>query len=113
MLASRMASPVSVSSLQAKFNQVKGAENESNTATLAQWLIAQGVLSAYQAKVLLAGQPGPFHYGEYTVYDRIPNGRLQGMFRRCTQRPGSEYCCTFIPARSCKTRNGGRCWWNS
>ena len=81
LLASRLASPVSLSNLQARFNQVKGAETESNAATVAQWLVAQGALSSYQAKVLLAGQPGPFIYGEYTVYDRIAVGRLQGMFR--------------------------------
>jgi serine/threonine protein kinase len=81
MLASRLASPVSLSNLQARFNQVKGAETESNAATLAQWLIAQGALSLYQAKVLLAGQPGPFIYGDYTVYDRVGSGRLVGAFR--------------------------------
>ena len=81
LLASHLASPVSLSNLQARFNQAKGADTESNAATVAQWLVAQGALSSYQAKVLLAGQPGPFIYGEYTVYDRVGSGRLQGMFR--------------------------------
>ncbi|HTQ39076.1 MAG TPA: protein kinase [Pirellulales bacterium] len=81
MLASRLASPNSLPKLQAGFSQLKGAEEEGNVATLAQWLIAQGVLSRYQAKVLLTGQPGPFIYGDYRVYDRLGSGRLQGAFR--------------------------------
>jgi serine/threonine-protein kinase len=81
MLASRMASPNSLPGLQAKFSQLKGAEQEGNVATLAQWLIAQGMLSRYQAKVLMAGQPGPFIYGDYRVFDRVGSGRLQGAFR--------------------------------
>ena len=41
----------------------------ATTLTLAQWLIAENMLSRYQAKILLAGRPGPFVYGDYTVYD--------------------------------------------
>jgi serine/threonine protein kinase len=82
LLASRLASPVSLSNLQARFAQAHPEESdESNPGVLAQWLVSHGTLSNYQAKVLLAGQPGPFLYGEYTVYDRVASGRLQGCFR--------------------------------
>ena len=48
---------------------------------LAKWLIQSNKITRYQAKVLLAGRPGPFFYGEYCVYDRADAGRLAGLFR--------------------------------
>jgi eukaryotic-like serine/threonine-protein kinase len=81
LVASRLAASSSVPKLQEQFSQVKGADTQGNSTTLAQWLISQGALSKYQAKVLLAGHAGPFIYGEYTVYDRLSSGRLQGAFR--------------------------------
>src|SRR5436190_11955418 len=81
LVASRLMAASSVPKLQEQFSQVKGADTQGNSTTLAQWLISQGILSKYQAKVLLAGHAGPFMYGEYTVYDRVSSGRLQGVFR--------------------------------
>lgn len=54
---------------------------EGDTAALAAWLVSSKVLSQYQASLLLSGKPGPFLYGEYQVFDRIPRGRLKGVFR--------------------------------
>lgn len=48
---------------------------------IAKWLVAQKLLSRYQATILLGGRPGPFFYGEYKVYDRVDKGRLTGWFR--------------------------------
>ncbi|HEX5443345.1 MAG TPA: hypothetical protein VFW87_05940, partial [Pirellulales bacterium] len=48
---------------------------------LAKWLVQANKLSRYQARVLLAGRPGPFFYGDYGVYDRLEAGRLASMFR--------------------------------
>ncbi|HJT35456.1 MAG TPA: serine/threonine-protein kinase, partial [Pirellulales bacterium] len=48
---------------------------------LAKWLIQSSKLTRYQARVLLAGRPGPFFYGDYCVYDRAESGRLAGLFR--------------------------------
>ncbi len=74
--------------LEEKFVELKG-DGQANTVTLAQWLMAEEVLSRYQAKVLLAGRPGPFVYGDYTVYDRHSEGRLQGTFR--ATHPGTRH----------------------
>src|SRR4029078_12464269 len=71
LVASRLGAASSIPKLQDQFSQVKGADTQGNSTTLAQWLISQGALSKYQAKVLLAGHAGPFMYGEYTVYDRV------------------------------------------
>ena len=81
LVASRLASRNSIPKLQEKFGLVKGADTQGNAVTLAQWLISQGAVSRYQAKVLLAGHPGPFIYGDYTVYDRHAEGPLAGAFR--------------------------------
>jgi serine/threonine-protein kinase len=48
---------------------------------LARWLVQSGRVSRYQAKILLAGRPGPFVYGDYVVHDRSENARLSGLFR--------------------------------
>jgi hypothetical protein len=48
---------------------------------LARWLVQSGRVSRYQAKVLLAGRPGPFVYGDYLVHDRSDSARLSGLFR--------------------------------
>lgn len=65
--------------LATSFGTSQGASTD--VQKLAKWLIAQNVISRYQAKVLLAGRPGPFCYGNYKIYDRIDSGRLAGWFR--------------------------------
>jgi len=66
--------------LNLSFGQVKGAAQQSNARTLAEWLISQDLISRYQAKILLAGRPGPFVYGEYHVRGRVKKGPLAGSF---------------------------------
>lgn len=66
--------------LNAQFLQSEG-KADPRAKKLAEWLIRQKALSKYQAKILLAGRPGPFLYGDYKVYDRIESGRLAGFFR--------------------------------
>jgi serine/threonine protein kinase len=88
LVASRLITETAAQNLEEKFVELKG-EAQGNTVTLAQWLIAENVLSRYQAKVLLAGRAGPFVYGDYTVYDRHGEGRLQGTFR--ANHPGTRH----------------------
>ncbi|CAK8998835.1 Probable serine/threonine-protein kinase CPE1738 [Durusdinium trenchii] len=63
---------------QAKKHDVGAGEDAS---ALAEWLVANKVLTRYQATVLLSGSPGPFIYGDYLVLDRIAKGRLKGVLR--------------------------------
>jgi len=65
--------------LATSYGSSQGATADVNA--LAQWLVAQNVLSRYQASILLAGHPGPFAYGDYKIYDRVESGRLAGWFR--------------------------------
>ncbi len=82
--------------LAADFSQVKGASDQSNARTLAEWLVARNVLSRYQTMILLAGRPGPFHYGDYKVYDRIEKGRLAGNFRAVHGPTGHPVLLQFL-----------------
>lgn len=54
---------------------------ESADATpLAKWLVQQGSMTRYQARILLAGRHGPFFYGDYRIMGRIEKGGLSGCF---------------------------------
>jgi serine/threonine protein kinase len=88
LIASQMVSALSAPDLQSRFDESQGGM-PATTLSLAQWLIAENLLSRYQAKILLAGRPGPFVYGDYTVYDRHTEGRLQGTFR--ANHPGTKH----------------------
>ncbi|MCA9264372.1 MAG: hypothetical protein KDA60_11010 [Planctomycetales bacterium] len=68
--SSGLASESRCSRLQARFNQVQGAVAQANPHALAEWLIAERAISRYQAKLLLAGRPGPFLYRDYLIYSR-------------------------------------------
>jgi serine/threonine protein kinase len=95
ILNAQLMTPEHVQALQGQFGQMKGANN-GNAATLAEWLIAQRQLSRFQAKVLLSGQPGPFVFGQYRVYDRVESGRLTTMFRAVHVATGHPVLLTFL-----------------
>jgi hypothetical protein len=78
---SRLMPDERIERFKGEFARVKGAGEQANAAALAEWLIAQKVITRYQAKILLAGKSGPFVYGEYLVLDRLTSGRLSGLFR--------------------------------
>jgi hypothetical protein len=80
LLESRLATIEQLRPVKQKFATVKGAETQGNATTLAEWLVANGVLSRYQAKVLMSGRPGPFRFGEYVVYERH-GGPFKGVFK--------------------------------
>ncbi len=81
LIDSRLLTAGQCQALGAEYGRVKGAAAQGNVKTLVQWLISRNALTKYQAAILQAGRSGPFHYGDYKVYDRVENGRLAGMFR--------------------------------
>ncbi len=93
---SRLLAPEQVGQLAADFGQMKGAAEGASAKTLAQWLLARNVLSCYQTTILLAGRAGPFHYGDYKVYDRIDSGRLAGQFRAVHAPTGHPVLLQFL-----------------
>ncbi len=80
VIESRLLTPEQCQLLGTDFGRVEGAA-EADVKTLSQWLISRNALTAYQATILEAGRSGPFHYGEYKVYDRIEQGCRAGAFR--------------------------------
>ncbi|MFT5526866.1 MAG: hypothetical protein ACI9G1_001510 [Pirellulaceae bacterium] len=82
--------------LSQNFAQVKGAGTQGNSKTLSEWLIAQKVLTRYQATILLGGRAGPFFYGDYRLTDRIQGGRWDGCFRADHVQTGHPVILQFL-----------------
>lgn len=79
------------------FTRAKGgAVSDGDLQRLAKSLISNGVISRYQAKVLLAGRAGPFVYGDYQIYDRLEAGRLAGVFRARHLATRHPVCLYFL-----------------
>ncbi|HUY33466.1 MAG TPA: serine/threonine-protein kinase [Pirellulales bacterium] len=94
---SRLLSPQECQRLSAEYARVGGAGAENDAALLAKWLMSGDTLSRYQAKLLLAGRPGPFVYGDYVICDRVEGGRLGGLFR-ARHAPTKHPVCLFFLA---------------
>jgi eukaryotic-like serine/threonine-protein kinase len=93
---SRLQTAEQCGQLREDFARVKGAGDQGNSKTLAEWLVARNILSRYQTTILLGGRSGPFLYGDYSVYDRIENGRLAGSFRAIHRPTGHPVLLAFL-----------------
>jgi serine/threonine protein kinase len=91
---SQLLSTSSSTALAEKFSQQQGSGASAEMA--ARWLIDERRISSYQAKVLLAGRPGPFVYGDYRIHDRIESGRLSGIFRALHTETKHPVCLYFL-----------------
>jgi serine/threonine-protein kinase len=77
------------------------ASSNGSAEALSRWLVSRRIISAYQATVLLADQPGPFYYGEYQVYDRfVPSGHQATLFRAVHQPTRHPVCLYFLTAEA-------------
>lgn len=79
-VTARLFSAAAQARLAAKYHAKRG-EQPASAADVTHWLVRKRVITPYQAKVLLAGRPGPFAFGKYLVTDKIGQGRLAGLFR--------------------------------
>lgn len=79
LVASRLRSAAECQKLAARYQEATA--NGDDAAKLAEWLVAERLITRYHAKVLLSGRPGPFVYGDYIVRERVSSGRLSGLFR--------------------------------
>jgi len=87
-----------------QFHAAWVAQNpQGDAAQLAEWLVAQNVISRYQASILLAGRAGPFVYGDYKIYDRIESGRLKGIFRALHMPTMHTVCLQFLKPEQAAT----------
>ncbi len=81
----------------AAFSRAKGSSvGDGDVQKLAKSLVSNGIISRYQAKVLMAGRAGPFVYGDYLIFDRPDAGRLAGLFRARHLGTGHPVCLYFL-----------------
>ena len=69
-----------------------------DATALARWLIAEGVLTRYQARVLLAGKAGPFRLADYTILDRHGDGQIKGVYQATSRTSGERAVLLVVPA---------------
>jgi hypothetical protein len=82
--------------LHADFCRAEKTSSEDASA-LARWLISEGVLTRYQARVLLAGRAGPFHFGDYTIMDHHGDGKLKGIYHAVSRSAGQRVLLLVVP----------------
>ena len=75
-------------------------QSENNSAAIAAKLIDQKVITAYQSKILLAGHSGPFHFGNYSLLEKIESGSLAGQFTAVHRPTGQPVLLEFFPGNS-------------
>ena len=83
--------------LHADFSQTTRSPPD-DVAALAKWLISQGVLSRYQARVLLAGRAGPFWLGDYKIIDRYGDGQIKGLYQALCQSTAQQVLLLVVPS---------------
>ncbi|HEY1603206.1 MAG TPA: serine/threonine-protein kinase, partial [Pirellulales bacterium] len=77
------------------FANARDAGQVPRTVQLPEWMINTRAMTRYQAKVLLAGRPGPFVYGDYLVTDRLEGAGATGLFR-ALHRPTGVNCSLYF-----------------
>jgi len=105
-VAGRLFSDAARNRLTAKY-VARRKDSVDSAAELAAWLVRKRVVSPYQAKVLLAGRPGPFVFGKYLAIDRLRSGPFKG-FVRAIHR--STHCPVLLEVLK-TPRPGSRRWW--
>lgn len=110
LVESRLASAEQARQLQEMFINVSGGgQAHANAVALAQWMTTNGLLSPYQAKVLLSGRAGPFVFGDYLLYDRFEPGRFKSTFRAVNLATHERVLVSFHSGPVAQIQ---REWWN-
>lgn len=98
----RLLAPEPLERVQQAFANVPREGGVEDARPLAKWLIARGVLTRYHAKALLAGQSGPFRFGDYVVLEPIEEGPLRGLFRGRNAADNQSVLLRFVVGRTLK-----------
>ena len=88
-VASRLLDQQQAEELVATFQEQAASTQETTPKAVADWLIRRQTITRYQAKVLLAGRPGPFIYGDYRVESRSKQPPLADWF--CAKHMPTEH----------------------
>lgn len=83
LAASRLVDPAVMAELRHDHARRPEASAEQPVATvaIAQWLVARGVLTLWQARRLARGDRGPYFLGDYRLLARLPGLGPGGQFR--------------------------------
>lgn len=81
LAASKLLASERLTTLRAAFEKSPPAAEAADVKRLAKWLIGQGAITRYHAQALLAGQPGPFRFGDYVVLEPLEGAVTPGLFR--------------------------------
>ncbi len=95
LVASGLIAPAECETLAAAYARVRGPK-QGSPKSLCAWLIERGMLSRYQARLLMAGRSGPFFFGNYRIYDRVESGRLTGVFHASDRQTGQPVMLYFF-----------------
>lgn len=86
------------------FQEEAPAPQGTTPKEVADWLIRRQTITRYQAKVLLAGRPGPFFYGDYRVESRSKRPPLAGWFRAQHIPTGHPVLLRFLSAETVRNK---------
>ena len=81
LAASGLLSPERCESLASEYAQLPGKKQGNQVQALAEWLVARGEITGYQARLLLSGRPAPLVLGDYMILHRVSSGRFTGFYR--------------------------------
>ena len=90
--------PHRVEQLRAKISPRPKISLSSSADGVAQWLVANGVLTEYQSRVLMQGKPGPFAFGPYVVQAPSEIVGLAGWFQAKRRSDSVEVLLRVVPA---------------
>jgi len=107
VIESRLLTPEQCQLLGTEYGRVDGAAAQGNVKSLAEWLISRNALTVYQSAILQAGRSGPFHYGDYKVYDRIDECPLKESFRAIHEPTSHPVLLKFVGGEA---GQGGQKW---
>ncbi|HKB39717.1 MAG TPA: serine/threonine protein kinase, partial [Gemmataceae bacterium] len=67
---------------------------------LAEYLVAQGILTAFQAERLLQGKTQGFVLGPFTLMDSLGAGSMGTVYKASSKTDGKWYAVKVLPRRS-------------
>jgi serine/threonine protein kinase len=101
---SRVIDPGDVKELKQQFAESCRANRRSSSRAAAEWLVQQRRLTAYQAKILLKGMPGPFQFDRYRILQpRLVAAANARRFEGLHQPTNHRVLLHFWPGRNDET----------
>ena len=72
------------------------AKELTTASSVAKWLIEKSAITRYHARILLAGRPGPFVFGDYAVTGNTANSEARNLFSARHRPTGHPVLLEFL-----------------